>query len=72
MMVYVTIYNILDSIKYDRGNYCKRPAFPRGQLRSAWGGSVDFSKLLAVRESHRRPVRVLCEKVLSRNMALPF
>ena len=48
MMVYVIIYNTLDSIKYGSDNYCKRPAFHQGQLRSVYGGSMDASKLLAI------------------------
>ena len=48
MMVYVIIYNTLDSIKYGSDNYCKRPAFHQGQLRSVCGGSMDASKLLAI------------------------
>lgn len=70
MMVYGTIYNTLDSIKYD--NFSKRPAFPQGHLRSVCRGRMDSSKLLAVQEGHGCPVRALLEKVVRSNIALPF
>lgn len=72
MMVYVIIYNTLDSIEYDSDNYCKRPAFHQGQLRSVCGGRMDSSKLLAIQKGHGCPVRALAKKVVSRSMALPF
>lgn len=72
MMVYVIIYNTLDSIKYDSDNYCKRPAFHQGQLRSVCGGRMDSSKLLEIQEGDGCPVRALSKKVVSRSMALPF
>lgn len=65
-MVYTSMYNILESIKYGSGNYSERPAFPQGQAASVWRGRKDPLKF----QQPKRPTAV--GQDIGRKMTLPF